>query len=146
MSCYAAPAAVTDSTSAAHMIMVLIICLPSPMTRPARAARPPDRAAVQPPGEPPQHVLVARTEQRGQIADRAQVGLGHLALPVYAGLLDLQVCERLRFPDSLAGKISTSLALLIGQLHCHGGAAAVRRFLDSDRSLLCAHAINGHAE
>ncbi len=37
----------------------------------------------------------------------------------------------LGFPDSLAGKISTSLALLVGQLHCHGGAAAVGRLLDS---------------
>jgi len=37
----------------------------------------------------------------------------------------------LGFLDSLAGKISTSLALLVGQLHCHGGAAAVGRLLDS---------------
>jgi hypothetical protein len=56
--------------------------------------------------------LVAGAEQRCQIADRAQVGLRDLSLPVDLGLLDLEFGQDLVCMVALGGELRPVAALV----------------------------------
>src|SRR5260221_8908202 len=71
-----------------------------------------------------QHVLVGPAQQGGEVFHGAEIGLDLGPFAIGRGLLDLEGGYGLGFPDPLASEIGTVPALLLGELHGRGGAAA----------------------
>ncbi len=102
--------------------------------------------------EPAQDVLVVGADQRRQVPDGAQVGLCYPLIAVNLGLLDLEVGKDLVRLVALGGELCPVPALVVGQPHGAGCAAARCGGVDrlvylADAAVKVRHQIglNGHA-